>query len=305
MPPALRDAVFFTRNDLLVMQAAKGAVRVPDAFVPTGLRQVLELDSTLSAPLTGDALSGRIFFTGRHDWSSDDLALAGIAARLFSAQLDQFAVQEQMRRTAVGEERIRVARDLHDGLLQSLTGVALQIQTLLQATNDDSLRERLSAVQEIIAMDQRELRSFVSQLRPQSAGVIEPPLSARLRSLAERMSKQWSVDIEVSVDPPTPALPSFVASEVYSLVNESLANAAKHAAAAHIRAAVTVDGREVRIVVEDDGDGFPFEGTYDLARLDAEHRGPVTLKERIASLGGDLLLRTTPEGSRIEMRVRA
>src|SRR5205085_705170 len=132
-------------------------------------------DTALSAPLGGEAMSGRIFFDGRHDWSSDDLALAGIAARLFSAQIDQFGVQEQMRRTAVGDERIRVARDLHDGLLQSLTGVALQIQTLLQSTGDAALRDRLSAVQEIIADDQRELRSFVSQLRPQTAAGLEPP----------------------------------------------------------------------------------------------------------------------------------
>jgi signal transduction histidine kinase len=130
------------------------------------------------------------------------------------------------------------------------------------------------------------------------------PLDVRLHALAERIASQWNVEVEVKVTPPAPALSGKVASEIYSLVNESLANAAKHARASHLRARVALDAREARITVEDDGTGFPFTGKYDMAKLQAELRGPRTLKERVAALGGDLVLESTPAGSRIEMRIQ-
>jgi signal transduction histidine kinase len=253
-----------------------------------------------AVPVSGGALSGRMIFGEAQAWSSDQLALAEIAARLVSSQIEQFAAHEGMRRAAAGEERIRMARDLHDGLLQSLTGISLQMQTLILKTTDSELGQRLRALQEIIANEQRELRTMVTQLRPHGD---EAPLDVRLHALAERIASQWNVDVEVKVTPPAPALSGKVASEIYSLVNESLANAAKHARAAHLRAHVALDAREARITVEDDGAGFPFTGKYDMAKLQAELRGPRTLKERVAALGGDLVLESTPAGSRIEMRI--
>ena len=236
-----------------------------------------------AVPVSGGTLSGRMAFSGGEAWSSDSFALAEIAARLVSSQLEQFAAQEGMRRAAAGEERIRMARDLHDGLLQSLTGVALQMQSLIKQTSDPALAQRLGALQEVIAGEQRELRSLVTQLRPQPGIVAEAPLDVRLAALAERIAGQWNVDVEVTVTPPSPALPGSVAADIYSLVNESLANAAKHAHAKHLKADVAVGDDAVCITVEDDGSGFPFIGRYDLEWLQAERRGPVTLKERVAA----------------------
>jgi signal transduction histidine kinase len=68
---------------------------------------------------------------------------------------------------------------------------------------------------------------------------------------------------------------------------------------------VVVEDAEVRIDVTDNGAGFPFLGTYDLQWLQAERRGPMTLKERVAALGGRLVLESTRSGSRIEMRIKA
>jgi len=253
--------------------------------------------------VSGGTLSGRMIFGAADPWGSDQLALAEIAARFVSSQIEQFAAQEGMRRAAAGEERIRMARDLHDGLLQSLTGVSLQMQTLIQQASDAALAQRLRALQEIIADEQRELRSLVTQLRPHPGSAAEVPLDVRLRALAERIESQWSVKVDVTVTPPSPVLPSGVAAEIYSLVNESLANAAKHAHAKRVSADVVVGGGEACIHVEDDGTGFPFTGTYDLPKLQAERRGPVTLKERVLALGGHLVLESTSSGSRIEMRI--
>jgi signal transduction histidine kinase len=94
-----------------------------------------------------------------------------------------------------------------------------------------------------------------------------------------------------------------VGGELFNLVAESLANAAKHAHATRIDVHVNIVDGVAEIDVEDNGRGFPFHGTYDLAALDAGHRGPVTLRERVASLRGSLLLHSSPQGARIQMKI--
>lgn len=270
--------------------------------LPPGQPPLTNADARAVA-VSGGTLSGKLLFGGAETWSSDNAALAEIAARLVSSQLEQFAAQDGMRRAAAAEERIRMARDLHDGLLQSLTGVSLQMQTLIKQTDDSTIAARLGALQEVIAGEQRELRLLVTQLRPEPGLAAEAPLDLRLAALAERIGRQWNVDIDVTVTPPSPALRGNVAAEIYSLVNESLANAAKHAHATRITANVAANNGEVQITVEDNGTGFPFIGTYDLPWLQANRRGPLTLKERVVALGGHLVLESTASGSRIEMRI--
>jgi len=80
-------------------------------------------------------------------------------------------------------------------------------------------------------------------------------------------------------------------------------NAARHSGASVVRVGLWVEPKEVRIEVTDDGHGFPFAGEYDLPALAAAGLGPVSLRERIASLGGSLRLRSSQEGSDLEMTV--
>jgi len=270
----------------------------PDSEIGTST-----LPNELIAELHSGIGSGLIRFASPHPWSEDDRMIADIIGRLIGAQLDQFLMQDATRRAAVGEERLRLGRDLHDGLLQSLTGVTLGLEAVAQQTTDTKLAAHVRSLQEIIATDQHDLRAFVAQLRPGRHGAADAPLGTRLRALGHRMAMQWGIEVEVVVTPDAPPLSSAVVSEVYALVGEALANAAKHSRATHVRAHVTFDGDELQIDVEDNGHGFPIVGSYDLAALDAEQWGPVTLKERIVSLGGDLQLSSTPSGSRLEMRI--
>ncbi|HEX2122014.1 MAG TPA: histidine kinase, partial [Thermoanaerobaculia bacterium] len=265
---------------------------------------LIDGQSALSATFTGQTVSGRIFFPGRDDVHEDDLAVAQIVARLVATRLDQLNVATRMRDAAVAVERLRVARDLHDGLLQSLTGASLQLETThhLIGTDPAAARDRLRNVQDLIAADQRELRAMITQLRPER-NAPRPTLDTRLAELAERFQRQWDLGVAMTVDPPAPALPELLAAEVYSIINEAVANAARHARASHIEVTLRVDPDDVHIFVADDGTGFPFHGTYTLAELNEQRRGPVTLKERVAALGGDLVLVSTGSGSRIGIRL--
>jgi len=257
----------------------------------------------VSSPVKGDLVDGRLIFGFTRDVTVDEIPLSDIVARLVATRLDSAASAERMRDAAVGQERIRVARDLHDGVLQSLTGASLQLEAVhrLIGSDDDTARARVRNVQQVIETDQRELRSFITQLRPEAASPRSASLLARLETLAARFERQWDVGVQINMEPESPNFSDSLAAEIYNIVNEAAANAAKHAGGTHIDVNIDANDGEVVITVEDDGRGFPFHGTYDLNMLDELKRGPVTLKERVASLNGDLRLESSPAGTRLEV----
>jgi signal transduction histidine kinase len=94
-----------------------------------------------------------------------------------------------------------------------------------------------------------------------------------------------------------------LAYDICFIVQESLVNAARHAAASEVRVAVAKQNGHVHVAVTDNGRGFPFEGDYDHDKLDALQLGPVMLKERVKALGGTVSIRSTPAGAHIDIRL--
>jgi signal transduction histidine kinase len=212
----------------------------------------------------------------------------------------------KLRGKAVSAERARLARDLHDWLLQSMTGVALQLQTLHRLIDRDPAKahERLEETQQAVAQEQRELRRFIETLDPgKPLGEEKQELVARLQEMGSRISKQWSIDVVVEADPVIQLVTDGLHSEIFGIVTEAVANAAKHSACSSVWVSVTRGAGVVLIRVADDGRGFAFTGRHDLEQLVVSRRGPVTLKERIQSLGGDLTIESSASGSVLYLSV--
>jgi signal transduction histidine kinase len=237
--------------------------------------------------------------------TSDDLVLGAIVAREMTSRLDQFYLLQRLQRTAALEERIRLARDLHDGLLQSLTGAALQLETVQRVLHKDvrAARERLVDIQRILTTEQRELRFFIEELRPQgsSLNALDVNLRSRLTDLVERITWQWRIPVDLQLDSEVPPLPGLLTREIYHILREAVVNAARHGQARTIQVKFAVAADKIQMLVADDGRGFPFQGRYDLAELIARNIGPATLKERIVALNGDLLIDSTDTGSQLFM----
>jgi signal transduction histidine kinase len=305
--PELRAASFFVimpGDDVVIVDDANVTRRWHGEPLGAAVGSRFTPYSILSAPLRGDVVRGRFFAFDAPEPTIDDLVLTRVAAGLIAARLAQTHFIDRLRDGAVAEERMRLARNLHDWLLQSLTGASLQIEVARRALGDGNpAGERLVKIQELLETDQRELRFFISQLRPARDSGATPTLHSRLASLAERFHRQWNVKVDVTMTPAVPIVPEGLAGEIYSLVSEAVANAAKHAAARQIIARVAIDPETVMMSIDDDGRGFPFFGVYTLDQLNAQKRGPVTLKERVESLAGSLSLHSTEQGSRIEIRI--
>ena len=264
------------------------------------------IGAVLSPRLHGKTFEGRLFFFDIRHITTDDLVLSEIIARQMAADLDQFYLSRRLQQAAVMEERLRLARNLHDGLLQSLTGMSLQLAEVHRLLEEDPLagHEGLLDVQRLIAEEQRSLRILVSELKTVTRDVpgADFGLALRLEAVSKQIERQWGLHAELSMQLPE-QIPTALAHEIYYIVHEALVNAARHAHASTVRTKLELQDDHVRISVTDDGRGFPFHGRYDLSALISLGLGPMTLRDRIASLGGNMLLDSTAAGAHLDIIV--
>jgi len=212
-------------------------------------------------------------------------------------------IAEQSRELAVRKARIRMSRDLHDGILQGLTGIRLELHDIAeQASLAPALHDRLLATERALSIEQRELRRLIEDLNPKPgsrAGT--ETLDGSLRRKVARLSLEWKTPITVHVMPTDLAVPPPLEQAIGMMCQEATINALKHAHPTRVSISVAASDADVRVTVVDDGRGFPFSGRLDHDALVEEDLGPVTLRERAASLNGRLAVESGTRGSRVEI----
>jgi signal transduction histidine kinase len=309
--PALTEADFLCRNPsaprpTVLRTSAEGLQRWQDVPLDPQLRERLGIGSVLGVRVHGgEMLEGRLLFLDKSDLTSDDLVLGGIIARQVAADLDQFYLYQRLQQTAVAEERARFARELHDGALQTLTGIALRLNSLkrLVTTDPEAACRALEDMQSALAAEQRELRLAVQELKPIPLSWAEPNigLTDYLGDLAKRIERQWDLRVDLTIAPLARPIPETLAREISRLMQEALANAARHGRATVVRVQLRLQGGAVVLTIADNGRGFAFRGRLDLAALTLRQTGPVSLRGRVAALGGDLVIDSSDAGARLEI----
>jgi len=254
--------------------------------------------------LDGELIRGRLFALDKPSMRVDDLILGDVVARLIISRLDGLYLLRRLRQAAALDERLRVARDIHDSLLQSVAGSALQLLAArrLLDRDPDEARRRLEDVQNQLERGELEMRSFIQRLRPASSPAEPSPtvgFAERLEEFRRRVERQWEIKMKIASPPAADTWPQALLDGVYRIVQEGVLNAARHADPSLISVDFVVETGEVRLRIADDGSGFPFHGAFDLRALDAMNLGPLTLKERVAELHGRLLLRTGETGTEL------
>ncbi|MBI5301093.1 MAG: hypothetical protein HY868_03075 [Chloroflexi bacterium] len=238
------------------------------------------------------------------DWSNTDRRILHTLARqaevalgnvllveILRRQLDEIrATQHQLLRSRE-DERARLARDLHDGPIQDLVGLNMQLGLML--TRDASPMESLPTLRGEVRDLLSELRQVCAELRPPMLDTIG--LGAALRVLADDWSSQSHVPVRLDLpgDATLRALPAHVAVNLYRLAQEALTNIARHAAARQVTLRLAWQGACLNLTLEDDGRGFVVPTT--LHNLVAQgHFGMAGMRERVELIGGTLAVESTP-----------
>jgi signal transduction histidine kinase len=206
----------------------------------------------------------------------------------------------ELRETAANRERIRLARDLHDGVLQTLTGAGLQLSSVAPSAGREA-KHKLEGIRQLLLAEQQRIRAFVEgrELSPR-----QPHLNLldQTKREVERIERRWGCQVLLSVTPQDAALPIDMTRQIELLLAEAAANAVQHGKASHIKITVEQAPNNIRLNITDTGSGLSgLTGTYTLGELAARAIGPQSICRRVAELGGALTLSTSDKG--VELNV--
>jgi signal transduction histidine kinase len=202
-------------------------------------------------------------------------------------------IREEEARTRAGEERLRIARELHDALGHHLSLINVQsgVALHLNAELPEQTRSSLSAIKEASKEALTELRSVLDILRQEGERAPRSPTSslARLDDLVAQAAAA-GLEVRTETDGEVRPLPFGVDIAAFRIVQEALTNVARHAGPATASVRLTYRDRDLTVEVDDDGRGTE-------ARPDAgAGKGIVGMRERVAALGGDLEAGPRPGG---------
>jgi len=274
--------------------------------LPGPMRQELGWQSVLGVTLDlGGQPVGRLMLgNGRHRFLSQDLQwLEGIVRHL-ARPLQNLFFLRHIRAHAIEGERSRISREIHDGILQTLLSVDIQLDVLRRKTaaEPEQAIMVLASLQQTVRSETDELRRMVTDMRPlrvQSADLVD-----LMRGFAERFRNESSLALDLLIDAAELQLPDRICRDLFQIYRESLHNVKKHAHASHVVVKLWQNESQVILVVDDNGDGFSFAGRFTGDELDRLRLGPISIKERTRSVGGVLTVESTPgHGARLTVEV--
>jgi signal transduction histidine kinase len=210
----------------------------------------------------------------------------------------------RLRRRTEAMERARFARELHDGAVQSLIAVEMQVDVLRrQSAKDPTLvTDELGRIQGLLREEVLKLRELMQQMK--SMDVDSRRLLGFIRDTVERFQRETGISAKFVSDLKEPKIPQQVCRELVRIIQEALVNVRKHSKAKQVLVRLGVRNERWSLVIEDDGSGFPFNGRFSQQQLDTLGKSPVVIGERVRLMEGELTIESTPgQGSRLEISV--
>jgi signal transduction histidine kinase len=268
----------------------------------------------------------RAMAAAAHQWSLGDLtATVAVRGRDEVADLagDLNSMAEQIRNLlaarreiAMRQERLRVQRDLHDGVKQELFAAAMHLAAAHAALDDGgqagdpagraagscAALPHVQRAQASTQRAQRELSAIIDELRP--APMADGGLMAALDQVCVQFEAQTAIPVRRELDAAV-VLPEPVAEAAVRIAREALTNVGRHAGASAVRVTLAVDGDTARLVVSDDGQGLPHarggEGEVLPGELVGTGLGITSMRERAAHAGGTLRIHSAGLGTTVEL----
>jgi len=212
----------------------------------------------------------------------------------------------RLRSLAQTKERLRLAQELHDGIIQSLIGLEMQIGVLRQnstaASDPARLLEELRRVQTLLHDEIAAVREEMQRIKPLE---VEPSrLLEYMAGMVDRFRREQSISASFIAKPQEIALPPRVCTELVRIVQEALANVRKHSGAHKVLVFFSREDGRYKLCVEDDGRGFGPTEPLSSAEFEASSTYPLVVTERVRAIGGELMIESTRGlGVRLEISV--
>ncbi|HEX5937905.1 MAG TPA: GAF domain-containing sensor histidine kinase [Actinomycetota bacterium] len=246
------------------------------------------MTSLLGAPIAGRGrVFGNIYLTDKQDaeaFNEEDERVLIVLATQAAVAVENAQLYDEMERRGrelqrlqVLEERERIGKELHDGVIQSLFAVGMHLQALASASSDEAVARGLEGAVEDVDHAIRDLRNYIFGLRP---GILaDRQLDQALKEMASEFGTRSGVVTVVEIDADAASKLSSRAADVVQIVREALSNVGRHGAAATCR--ISLRRVETGLLLEIDDDGRGFDVDSEMSGM-----GLRNLRDRVGSLGG-------------------
>ena len=305
------DSIYASRNSkgfqAVVLDHAGNRLRDVDTGFLDALSSVETFNSVVSvAFMFGREWSSRVFLFDPEMMGEPDEELRFLQefAQQVGPAVYNVYLMRRLRERAGALERARFARELHDGAIQSLIAVEMQLDVLRRQSGVQAplVNSELGRIQKLLREEVLKLRELMQEMK--SFEVNADRLLGFISDTVERFRRETGISAEFVSELEHVELPQKVCRELARIVQESLVNVRKHSGAHNVLVRLAQKGGNLQLTVEDDGQGFSFCGRLSEAELETTGKGPAIIRERVRLLAGELTIESNPgHGARLEVRI--
>ena len=266
-----------------------------------------EIDTVLStATELGNEWFARLYLINARVGANreQELQFAERILRQVAPALYSVFLVRRLRKRAGAIERARVARELHDGAIQSLISAEMQVDVLRRRSEREHqpMSAELEHIQYLLRREVLNLRELMQQMKPLELGPEQ--LLDHMADMVDRFRRDTGISAQFTTELQDVPLSPHACRELVRIVQEGLVNVRKHSAAQHVLVRFGRENGFWKLTIADDGTGFGFDGRLSHNDLVNSARGPAIIKERVRNIGGELNLESHPgEGARLEITI--
>jgi signal transduction histidine kinase len=255
------------------------------------------MEAFLGVPLrAGASVFGNLYLAEKSGgFDESDVALVEALAVIGGSAVNTARLRERLEAVAIVEDRDRIARDLHDSVIQDLFAIGLSLQGLSHRVTETSITTVLSEAVDQLHGTVEALRKYIYELR--TADEFRKGLSGQMADLTERMGSAYPTLITLVVDGDIDDIDVRTAEEVMKLVTEAVSNALRHSQAEVVTIRASRDDVDLRLSVSDDGLGFELDDVQ-------KGMGLINMRERAQRLGGQFEIESeVGSGTKVSIRL--
>ena len=252
------------------------------------------MSSFLGVPLrTRSELFGNIYLAEKAGgFTDEDQATIETLSLIAGSAVANVRIHRRLREAAVAEDRARIARDVHDDIIQDLFAVGLALQGLADSLPEPDqsglVRTQVARVDDCIT----SLRQFIFNLRQPSTHTRD--LEIEISELVEELGEPYSAEVEVAVDALADGFSNDVADAVLHIIKEATSNALRHSDSSLVRVLVTGGFSNLAVSVIDHGRGFDTSASH-------SGMGLANLQQRAIDVGGELAVKSGGSGTTVTL----
>jgi signal transduction histidine kinase len=256
-------------------------------------------DHWITVPMKGTTLRGWLCLGAGRRMGRDLFPLAAIAANRVVAELEQHQLRLKLVEAATIQERMRLAQEIHDDVLQTLTALALQVK-VVERDAPPRYQERLARLREQLTDQQARLRDGTSPIRARPSADRTFAVAQRLPGLCVILEEKWSCSIRLSIQPEDLTLSQYYGHGLSMAITEAVANGVRHGGASEFKIDVWARTRRLTLRIDDNGAGAPdLTGTFSHETVFARSLGSASLRTRVQNLGWRMEMSSSPKGLEI------